>query len=134
MRFVNPDTTRLELPNGEWVEVKNELPSIEEKRYRSAGFKRVRMDKTNADTVSDVEMDWVELAFARIVAYVVDWNVKDANGNKVKYTIDAVRRLVSEDFDVLNKAVEAHEEAKAAEKKAQSGTPPGATSLSAVSS
>lgn len=131
MRFVSPETTQIPLPNGEWIEVKNDLPAIEEKRYRSAGFKRLSQRKGDGDeTQNDIEIDWAALAFARVAAYLVDWGVKDASGKAKKYSFDAVKQLHPDDFDVIDQAVQAHIDARAQEKKVPSGSLTGAASSS----
>lgn len=129
MRFVSPDTTKIDLPvtddgTKDWIEVKNELSAIEEKKFRSAGFKRLSQRKgDNDEATNDVEIDWAELAFARVVTYLVDWSAKDAAGKRMPVSRDAIKQLASEDFDVIDTAIQQHIEARAEEKKSPSGSP-----------
>lgn len=141
MRFVSPETARLELPDtvttetveGEsrevraknWIEVKKMLTAGEEKRYRAAGFGRVsqRADVAQptagdaAKAKNEIDVDWTALAFARALAYVVDWS------EKRKFDADSLQALHPDDFKAIDDAILAHIDAMDAEKKPTAGSP-----------
>jgi len=123
MRFVQPETVRLDLHDGtSWIEVKRELTVGEDRRYRSAGLRR--MSQPNGET--SVEVDWTAMALARVEAYLVDWSATKPDGKgkeqPVPVTRAAIEALASEDFDEIDAAINAHIEAIAREKKAKTGS------------
>lgn len=122
MRFVSTETTRIDLSDGQWIEVKQELSAGEEKRYRAAGLKRMSQRKGDNDEFqNDVEIDFAAMALARVVTYLVDWSAKGPNGKAMPCTKDAIAQLDTASFDEIDLAIQQHIEKVAAEKKDQSG-------------
>lgn len=119
MRFVRPDTVRLTLKNGDWIEVKKELTVGEDRRFRAAGLKR--LSGSPGSQSASVDVDWEAMALARVEAYLTDWSAKDANGKDVSVTPSAIRNLASEDFEEIDQAIQTHIEAMADEKKVTAG-------------
>jgi hypothetical protein len=129
MRFVIPESVRIDLkdgPNGEknWIEVKKELTVGEEKKFRAAGMKNVR---PGADA-SAIEIDWSEMAIARVEAFLVDWSAtrpdpknKDKNV-AVPVTVSAIKSLSAEDFEEIDTAIQQHQAAQAELKKVTTGS------------
>ncbi|MES2360156.1 MAG: hypothetical protein V4529_17575 [Gemmatimonadota bacterium] len=119
MRFVKPDVVRIDLEFGDgssgWIDVKKELTAGEEKRFRTAGFKR--LSQSGSDGRNEVDIDWSAMAFARAEAYLADWS------EKRKLNADTIRALAKDDFDVIDAAIQLHIEAMEQEKKATSGAP-----------
>lgn len=129
MKFVAPETVRLTLSDGQWIEVKKSLSAIEEKRYRSAGMKRMSHRKgDNDEPTNEVEIDWTAMALARVVTYLVEWSARDEKDRQVPVSRDTIGQLDQESFDEIDTAIQAHIEQMDAEKKARSGKP----SLTAV--
>lgn len=115
MRFVAPETVRIDLADGDWIEVKKELGVGEDRRYRTAGVKR-------ANAKEEVEIDWTAMALARVQTYLVDWSARDAKDKPVPVTRQAIEALAVEDFEAIDAAIQAHIAATSEEKKRQSGT------------
>jgi hypothetical protein len=129
MKFVSPDTTRLDLKDGQWVEVKKHLSAVEEKRFRTAGMKRMSQRRgDNDEPQQDIEIDWAAMSLARVTSYLVEWSAKNPDGSRMKVSKDAINQLDSDSFDEIDLAIQAHIEKMADEKKAPSGRP----SLTAV--
>lgn len=116
MRFVSPETVRIDLGNGDWITVKKELNVGEEKRFRSSGLRRAH-DK------GSVDIDWSAMALARVEAYLVAWSACDKDGKPVAVDRSALEALSVEDFDAIDAAIQRHMAEVAAEKKARSMTP-----------
>lgn len=122
--FVIPSTVRIELSDGDWIEVKRELTAGELKAMRSSSFTYMQGTASdNADVANDVKLgvDWRKLGLAKVLAYVVDWNAKDAQGRPVPFSREAVESLSLTDFERLENAIAAHEKAQAEEKNAKAG-------------
>lgn len=117
MRFVSPETVRITLKNGDWIEVKKELTVGDEKRLLSSGFKRASPGS------EQIEVDWFTRSIARVEIYLTGWSAVDDKGRPVAITRDAIETLSSEDFDVIDDAIKTHQAAVDAEKKARSMTP-----------
>jgi len=139
MRFVSPETVRIQLADGpdgskNWIEIKKDLTAGEEKRYRSSGLRRMTA-RTGTDG-SDIDIDWQTMAFARVEAYLLDWSARDAKDKPImiasdKQKRDALEALDPVDFEEIDAAIQNHMTARAEEKKATTGSPtPTATSPS----
>lgn len=123
MRFVVPDTKRIDLrdgPGGEknWIEVKLELTKGEDSKFRT---RAMRAQVTPGQGNVNVEIDWEKLALARVETYLVDWSAKDAKGKDIPVTANAIAALATEDFDEIDQAIQDHIAALEAEKKLSSG-------------
>ena len=120
MRFVVPELVKIDLPGGDWIEVKKELTVGEEKRYRTAALRRT-YNVGKGD--EELQIDWGLMAFARVEAYVVNWSASQP------FSRSALEALASEDFEAIDDAVQAHIAARTEEKKARSTTPTLITSV-----
>jgi hypothetical protein len=126
MRFVSPETVRIDLPSHEdggknWIEVKKHLSAGENHRFRSAGLTRL----SQRDGGNEVSVDWVALAFARVEAYLVDWSAKNPQtGKDIPVSRAAIESLAPDDFDAIDKAVQQHIADMADPKKSQTSTAP----------
>jgi hypothetical protein len=116
-KFVKPDVTTLTLADGDVLTVKVRLTYGE----RSDAFEGIRRDATGAPIPSS-------LAVEMVIAYLVDWTLKDDTGAVVPYRglshddqIATLRNLDPDAFRDLNEAIDAHvgrvQDARAAEKK-----------------
>lgn len=125
--FVDPSTVKLDLGDGDWVEVKRELTAGELKAMRTAGFTHMSgtpdSERVGGDAEKNVTIgiDWRRLGISRLVAYVVDWNAKDAQGRPVPWSREAAEQLTASDFERLEAAINAHEKTIGATKNVQAG-------------
>ena len=123
MRFVAPDTVRLSLSDGHWIEVKQELTAGEKQRYRTAGLRRMSARKdADGESANEVDVDWVALANARVNVYLVDWSARDAKDKPMPLTPAAISNLDQASFEEIDAAIQAHIEAMDSEKKVTSGS------------
>jgi len=100
-RFVKPEIVRLELSDGDWLEVKKRL-SIGEER---ASFQQISGSINNEGWIRpNVEM----VGIAEVLAYLVDWSLIDANDKPVKVSKDALLSMDPDDYKEIEEAVQAH--------------------------
>lgn len=115
--FVTPETTRLDLGDGFWVEVKQQLTVKESAQVQASLIKSV-------ESSGRVEPNFQELWKARIAAYIVDWNLSH-NGKAVPFTSAAVDNMSKPAWDRLEAVIQQHIEAM---EGLQEGKPTGSTS------
>ena len=127
--FVQPSTVKIDLGDGDWLQVKRELSAGELKAMRTASFTYMQGAPTTddaaqagkADDEVKLGVDWRKLAVAKILAYVIDWNAKDAQGRPVPFSRDAIEQLAMPDFERIENAINAHVKEIEAEKNVQAG-------------
>jgi hypothetical protein len=117
-KFVKPEITTLTLADGDVLTVKVRLTYGE----RSDAFERIRRDANGVAIPSS-------LAVEMVIAYLVDWTVKDDDGAIVPYRglspddqIATLRNLDPDAFGDISDAIDAHVtrvQAGRAEKKTQ---------------
>lgn len=110
-RFVQPETTRLTLSDGDWIEVKKKL-TVGEQR---AAFQQI-VGEVNQEGWRRPNMKMMGLA--EVAAYIVDWSFRDAADKPVPFSVSALEGLDTESYDEIDAAVEAHIKAMEAEKDA----------------
>ena len=118
-RFVKPDTVRLSISDGDWLEVKKRLTAGE---YRE----RLAREYVQGDD-QKLRADLRQSGIALIVAYVVDWLLTD-DGRVVPFSEDALRAVDIDTFREILRAVEAHDEADEAARSAEKNAPAGTNS------
>lgn len=114
-RFVDQSTTRLDLSDGDWIEVRNVLGAGAQKRLEVSPLKSVQ--KNVGQLGSGMEVDFSEYSFARTLAYVVAWSLP------IAFSRDALEQLLPDDYREIENAITAHVEARATAKKTQAGAP-----------
>ncbi len=119
LRFVKPATVRMELGDGEWIEIKDRLTFGERERLTSAGLRDLR-GKQGSDDMS-VQLDWAVFKLEKILIWLVDWSARDENDKPVKVSRDALAKLDQDSAQAIQDAIERHEAELEAEKNAQSG-------------
>lgn len=118
-RFVQPQITRLALSDGEWIEVKNEL-SVGEwfDMFTSMGEAKMRRD----------------LMRAQILAYVVNWSLRDATGQPEKFSADSLGHLDLGTYHEIDEALSAHINAQTARRDERKNDPDGESTSAPISS
>jgi hypothetical protein len=121
LRFAKPSTKTLDLPDGEWIEVREELSVGEQRKAYTAAVK----GSTKTEDGTRTEYDAQRLSFALVVAYLVSWSVRDAKGQPVDITTlekrrAAVEALDEESFNVIDAAIDSHVAGVTAAKKTTS--------------
>jgi hypothetical protein len=107
--FVTPATVKLELSEGDWIEVKSELSYGEQLQLQDASSRAGEDDKPR--------FVYSNFYVAHLVAWIVDWSFTDANG-RVEVTADAIRALRGEVAGEINTALNKYEQEQDALKNA----------------
>ena len=110
--FVEPKTRRIDIGDGDWIEVRAQLSAGEAKEMRTAGFTHMQQGDDAAIEAGDgqvkIGVNWKRMSLAKLRAYLVDWNAKDGQQRPVPYSTEALAQLDEADFDRIEAAVNAH--------------------------
>jgi len=123
--FVRPETTRLELSDGQWILVKRRLNAGEQR----AAFRR--QYTPNPDT-GKLQVNPDGIGIAMVTAYLIDWSLTDHRDAPVEIAqqpfevvLAALDNLEDDRFDEIKTAIEAHDaaqrKAREQEKKLRAG-------------
>ena len=112
--FVKPETVVLNLPQGQWIEVKKRLTVGESRKVMASLVSEIRSD-------GRVTPNFEMAGKAEVLAYLVDWSLKDDEGKPVRIDTDgkkagAIDNLAPEHFEVISAAVQEHVKAMDAER------------------
>jgi len=122
--FVPPETVRLSLREGDWLEVKKYLNHGEQKALEGAGLVAVKPSSDSSDRAA-FELDFRRLGMATLNAYIVDWSFVDASGKPTKPTPENIAALDSETAKELDEALAAHRKQMESEKNGPKPSPAG---------
>ena len=122
LRFVQPDTTRIDLSDEDWIEIKTALDYGEMQTLRQAAFKPVPVNRDMDTDEMTVSLDPFVLQQKRMELYLTDWSFRDEADKPVPVTRTALRSLDPATADEINAAIVAHEAAEQA-KKTTGGAP-----------
>lgn len=122
--FVRPDTIRLPLADGDWIEVKRRLSSGETRDLYARLYKPGPEGKLTTDPFQS--------GLAQVVAYLIDWSAVDEAGRPIVIrglSVPDLERVLNmldvESFADIREAIERHEaamvEARTQEKKRRTG-------------
>ena len=111
-RFVLPETVRLELSEGDWIEVKKRLTYGEQQRL-AGGALRPKL----TDGEIDISLDLETHSILRLSTWIVDWSFCDVKGKQVEVDRDAIASLEPDTVDEIEDALTAHIESLEEEKK-----------------
>lgn len=110
---------RIDLPEIKgWIEVREELSVGEE---RAAFAQTIKGQTEVEDGKIRTDYDAEKLSFSLVCAYLVDWSARDENDKSVPCDADHVKGLKSEIYNVIEKAVQAHDAKVRAAKKPKKG-------------
>lgn len=110
-RFVSRETAKLELSEGDWIEVKEGLSYGEQKRLGAASLNlRGIMGGS-----PDVSLDLEKAGIMRMALYIVDWSFVNDDGKPVKVTPSAIGALEPATAQEIEDALDAHLEKQAAQ-------------------
>jgi hypothetical protein len=145
-RGVNPnDITKLELSDGDWIEVRTRLTSGEERmiqRMTAKGYQRA--DGDGGDAQIRVDLDVTKFASVRAAQYLTNWSLRNFKGEPIplpaNFSLEkraAIIESLDEDTvreidEAISTHVTAQEEAREQEKKARAGSS-GETASAAIS-
>lgn len=127
-RFVKPDVTTIAISGGDVLTVKTRLSYGE----RVDAYEHIETDDKGQVRARSV-------ALALVMAYLVDWTLKDDDGVVVPIRgvssdelRSTLRALDPDDFAEIREAIELHEERIRTARESQKKTPTGALASSAT--
>jgi hypothetical protein len=112
-RFVLPNTIRLDLSEGDWIEVKERLTYGEQQRL--AGGAMARATGMGSESVG-VDLDFERYNLLRVTTWLVDWSFVDPKDKQVPVSREAVAALDPDTMVEIDAALTAHIEALEASK------------------
>lgn len=131
-RFVTPEVVTLKISHGDTLTVKRRLNSGEQRAMYARMYLAGVDGRLRADTF--------KTGVAIITAYLVDWSIVDDAGTVVpirEKSVDEVTSVLDsldqDSFLEIKQAIEAHENAIAAERDAAKKSQDGANNESAIS-
>jgi len=129
-RFVQPDIVRLDLSDGDFIDIKKELNAGENRRV----FARLVKDMRAGEKIT---LEPEQVGLTKIVEYLIGWSFTDQKGQPVEVSEGAIQNLDQESYTEIVAAIDKHEEQieaeRAAKKREMAGTPTSAvTSVSAA--
>lgn len=116
-RFVQPDLVRVPLTDGDWIDVKKELTTGEQREM----FGEMRRQFAPGE---EPVVDGVQIGRARSAAYIIAWSFVDADGTPVPYSRAAYDALDTATSKEINQAINAHEDRVATERQEKKLTTP----------
>ena len=125
-RFVQPESVRLPLSGGDYIDIKRELNTGEQRRV----FARMARDMTPGQLT---KLDPAQVSHARVVEYLIGWSFVDAAGKPVPLSESAIDNLTPESYTEIREAIDQHEATlDAAREQAKNvlGTPSALTATS----
>src|SRR5687768_11027673 len=128
-RFARPDTIRVPLSEGDWLEVRKRLSARDQRQGFARLVKKATFDATSAnghqqeEEQTQVEIDTSQVGFSTVLAYLVDWSLPEfpIKGQSLDVVTDALDALDANNSNKIKAAVLAHKKAmkleRAKEKK-----------------
>lgn len=117
-RFVTPETVRLELSEGDWIEVKERLNLWEREQLTGTGMGGLR---TSEDGSPQIGLQYARYVIQKLETWLVDWSFVDGDGKRVEISRDALRNLDPDTADEIDDALDAHIAAMEELKKVPNG-------------
>lgn len=110
-RFADLTTIRLDLTDGDWVEVKNGLTYYEQEQISSALMRSLRAGD------DEIGIDWAKHRMLRLEHWLTDWSFKGPDGKPTKLSRITLMSLDADTAGEINTALDAHIEKLDAQKK-----------------
>lgn len=105
-RFVKARTVKLDLSDGDWIEIKSKLSYGEQSKL--TGTMTPSLSPDTKGKATSVDIDWAEYSLQRISAYVVDWSFVDGSEQRIKPTRDNIFALDQESAAEIEAAIDAY--------------------------
>jgi hypothetical protein len=121
-RFVQPNTVRLDLSDGDWVETKERLTYAESQKLYSAFVRSMRDGGADAD---EMGVDLARFALLRMETWLTDWSFRDDQDKPVPLSRAAIENLdpdTAKEIDVAINAYLTERDAKKVLAAAETGT------------
>lgn len=127
-RFASGAAVRLELSDGDWVLVRAELTYGQQRRLAGAGLTGIDASATAGERL---KVDLAAYDLERLATWVMDWSFRDADGDRVTVSREAIEALHPDTAAEINAALDAHIEAQEGKAAPAGPSRPAATSPSA---
>ena len=103
-RFVTPETVRLDLSDGDWIEVKERLDYAENQRL----YGRMVHSLKDDDDGRELGLDLARFNIARLETCIVDWSFRGADDKPVPVSRNAIEHLDPDTAQEIDQAIEGH--------------------------
>ena len=104
-RFVEPSTVRVDLSDGDWVEIKERLSYGEQRRLTGSGVTRIP-DPTTGKISLDLDLE--KHSILRMQTWLADWSFADRNGRAVPISAAAIAALDGDTAQEIDTAISLH--------------------------
>jgi hypothetical protein len=118
---------RLELSDGDWVSVRQELSYGQQRRLAASGLTGIDQAAAAGERL---KVDLAAYDIERLVLWVLDWSLRDADGEHVVVSREAIEALHPDTAAEINTALDRHIEGQEAKK---APAPPGPSRPAATS-
>jgi hypothetical protein len=118
-RFASGATARLELSDGDWVLVRAELTYGQQRRLAASGLTGIDATATAGERL---KVDLAAYDLERLCTWVMDWSLRDADGDRVTVSREAIEGLHPDTAAEINAVLDVHLEALEAKKASPAGT------------
>lgn len=108
-RVVVPATDRINISDGDWIEVKRELNTGDQKRVDSCGLKPPVL--LNERIYRPV--DWGLFEMEKALVWLTEWSITGTDGKVLELNLDSVMSLEQETFNEINDAITMHKQKQA---------------------
>lgn len=125
-RFVQPESARVSLSDGDWVEFKKRLTVGEQREAFACLVGDISPTGWRRPDVKLIGLEELRI-------YLVDWSFVDATGKRVPISRDALMSLDTDSYAELEAALAQHKDAMAAALEAEKNVQ-GSASASAATS
>lgn len=102
--FVTPETVRVDLGDGDWVEFKKELSYGERQELALADMRFTGFLQGE----QDISLDLAQINIRSMAMWIVDWSLCDDAGNPMPVSVASIKALSSEAAGILEEALEKH--------------------------
>lgn len=119
-RFVEPTSKRIPLSDDDWIEIKRELNSGEQRRV----FSGMVVDYHAGEPA---RLNPERVGVTRVLGYLLDWSFPDKSGHIPEVSLSTLDALDTDSYNEIEAAIDAHhaeiEQERAARKNTTGGTP-----------
>lgn len=102
--FVRPETVRLDLSEGQWVEIKEQLSYGEDQKLTGLLVTSVRP----GDDGNVVGGNYGVYAVRKLLSWITDWSLRDADDKPVEVSLASIENLTPDAAEAINEAINAY--------------------------
>lgn len=104
-RFVQPAVVRLDLSDGDWVEVKEQITYGEAQRL-TGSMLRTRVSRD--DGANEVGVDYARFSVLKLQTWLTDWSFRDEQDKPVPLSPAAIENLDPATAEEIDAAINVH--------------------------